>query len=73
VELIFPSLVENSVAGYKVVNSSIIHEIGMSVLQDNMRRTVAVEFKVETLAEKVARLETENADLLGRVELLEAA
>ena len=73
VELIFPSLVENSVAGYKVVNSSIIHEIGMSVLQDNMRRTVAVEFKVETIAEKVARLETENADLLGRVELLEAA
>lgn len=59
VEVVFGRLVEMRPDGYKAVKSSIIGEIGNSVLIEAQKRIEA--------------LETENASLLARIETLEAA
>jgi len=66
VQEVFPSLVQYGNDGFLWVKNSVIHEIGMSVLIETQNR-------VETIEEKVERLETENAELTSRIELLEAA
>jgi len=63
---VYPTCVTYNNNGFMGVKNSIIHEIGMSVLIEAQKR-------IETVEEKVERLESENAELTARIELLEAA
>jgi len=63
---VFPALVSTGRDGYLSVKSSVVHEIGMSVI-------IEAQGRIESLEERADRLETENTDLRAEVETLKAA
>ena len=72
VEDVFPSLVNIMDGGYKTVNTSIIHEIGMSVLQENMKRTMKNKKDIDILREELEASVQDSLALKRRIEVLEA-
>jgi len=70
---IFPSLIVNTPEGYYGVKDQVIFKIGMSVLQENMKRTMKLEQRMIEKQTQIDKLNDRINRLEKEVSLLKAA